>query len=232
MRYLVAGCQPWSRHAFDQTISRYPGEWRFVGDPAELTIEALEVYQPRYVFFLHWSWKVPAEVVDRFECVCFHMTDVPYGRGGSPLQHLILGGLRTTKLTALRMTREIDAGPVYLKEDMSLSGRAQEIYERASALAARMIASIVESEPTPVPQTGVPTLFKRRRPEESEIPPLESAARVYDFIRMLDADGYPRAFIERAGWRYEFRNASLDEQDGDAVVVADVRVSRTGGGGS
>ena len=115
---------------------------------------------------------------------------------------------------------------------MSLNGRAQVIYERASALAARMIAAIVESEPTPVPQTGVPTLFKRRRPEESEIPPLESAARVYDFIRMLDADGYPRAFIERAGWRYEFRNASLDEQDGDAVVVADVRVSRTGGGGS
>ncbi len=26
----------------------------------------------------------------KFECVCFHMTDVPYGRGGSPLQNLII----------------------------------------------------------------------------------------------------------------------------------------------
>ncbi len=37
-----------------------------------------------------------------------HMTDVPYGRGGSPLQNLIARGHTSTKLTAMRMTAEVD----------------------------------------------------------------------------------------------------------------------------
>ncbi len=225
-RYVVAGCQPWSRDAFDHVISTYPGEWRYVGGPSQLTIDQLVTFSPSYLFFLHWSWKVPSEIVERFECVCFHMTDVPYGRGGSPLQNLILAGHATTKLTALRMTNEIDAGPVYLKEDLSLEGSAQEIYHRASGLAARMIRSIVDGRPVPRPQTGTPTMFRRRRPEESAMPALDSLARVYDFIRMLDADGYPHAFVERDGWRYEFRNASLEQSDiGKPVVTARVTIA-------
>ncbi|MEZ5300570.1 MAG: hypothetical protein R3F11_07915 [Verrucomicrobiales bacterium] len=43
-------------------------------------------YDPRMIFFLHWSHKVPAELLDRYECVCFHMTDVLMGAAGSPLQ--------------------------------------------------------------------------------------------------------------------------------------------------
>ena len=49
------------------------------------------------------------------------MTDVPYGRGGSPLQHLILAGHRETKVSALRMVEAFDAGPVYLKAPMDLT---------------------------------------------------------------------------------------------------------------
>ena len=59
-------------------------------DPEDLTPERLASLDPRYVFFLHWSWKIPAEIHTRFECVIFHMSDVPYGRGGSPLQNLIV----------------------------------------------------------------------------------------------------------------------------------------------
>jgi len=55
------------------------------------------------------------------------MTYMPYGRGGSPLQNLIVRGYRHTKLTALRMVEEFDAGPVYLKEDLCLEGNAEEI---------------------------------------------------------------------------------------------------------
>ncbi len=86
------------------------------------------------------------EILKEIECVCFHMTDVPYGRGGSPLQNLIVRGHRETRLTALRMTSELDAGPVYLKRNLSLEGGAEEIYLRASALSAEMIQQIVRDE--------------------------------------------------------------------------------------
>jgi methionyl-tRNA formyltransferase len=211
--YIVLGCKSWNRQVFDEVISRWPGRWTFIGEREWLTVEAVAALRPRMLFFLHWSWKVPEALVANYECVCFHMTEVPYGRGGSPLQNLIVRGHRQTKLTALRMTSEFDAGPVYLREDLSLEGSAEEIYRRATRLSAQCIRRIIDERPSPVPQSGPATVFARRRPEESEIPALDGAEPLYDFIRMLDAEGYPRAFLERGGFRFEFDRAQLD-QDG------------------
>lgn len=219
-RYLVAATRPWNRRVFEERIATLPGEWRLIEEPAALTPEILEAWRPRYVFFLHWSWRVPAEIVRDFECVCFHMTDVPYGRGGSPLQNLIVRGARSTKLSALRMTEELDAGPVYLKEELSLEGNAEEIFIRASELAAGMIERIVRERPEPRPQEGETVVFRRRRPEESRIPELDSLGRLHDFIRMMDAEGYPHAFLEHGGFRYEFGRAALY----DGRIVADVTI--------
>ncbi len=219
--YLVVGSKPWNRRVFEQTLQGLPGKWTFIGTREALTPEAISSLRPRYIFFLHWSWKVPDAVVRDFECVCFHMTDVPYGRGGSPLQNLIARGHRETKLTALRMTAEFDAGPVYGKEPLSLEGNAEEILMRASALSAKMIKTIVRRKPTPQSQKGKPTIFKRRKPEESVITPQPSMERLHDFIRMLDAEGYPKAFLEHAGFRFEFNRAALY----DGRIRADVTIT-------
>lgn len=209
--YLVCGTKPWNRRVFDEILSGYPGSWHYLDDSEALTVDTLEKLAPRYVFFLHWSSKVPAEIIGAYECINFHMTDVPYGRGGSPLQNLILRGHAETKLSALRMTDEIDAGPVFLKRELSLAGTAQEILERATELAAEMIREILEGEIEPEPQRGDVTVFRRRRPEESEIPDDLTPEALYDFIRMLDGEGYPPAFIRAGGYRYELRDAILQE---------------------
>src|SRR5271166_1223345 len=159
-KYILVSCRPWNRRLFDEVIRKYEGEWHFVGSREELTSASVHAINPRFIFFLHWSWKVPDDIVSGCECVCFHMTDVPYGRGGSPLQNLILGGRCETKISALRMTREFDAGPVYCKEPMTLEGAAEDIYVRAGEIAARMIARIIRGQITPVPQTGEAVLFK------------------------------------------------------------------------
>jgi methionyl-tRNA formyltransferase len=221
-RYLVLGCKPWSRRIFDEALATLPGEWHFAGTPAELTVGSADELSPRYIFFLHWSWKVPDAIVDRYECVCFHMTDVPFGRGGSPLQNLIVRGFRKTKLTALRMSREFDAGPVYLKRTLPLHGGAEEIYLRAARLSALMIQSIIQREPKPVPQRGVAVNFKRRKPEESAVGAPSSLEELYDFIRMLDAEGYPRAFLHHSGYRFEFSRPALY----DGRIMADVTITR------
>jgi methionyl-tRNA formyltransferase len=193
-----------------------------ITDKEKLTEEVLREYKPDYVFFLHWSYKVPKEITDKYECVCFHMTDVPYGRGGSPLQNLILRGFRTTKVTALRMVEEMDAGPVYLKESLSLEGNAEEIYIRATDLSIQMIKRIVDEHIQPIPQEGEPVKFKRRTPSESKISVLPSLQSLYDFIRMLDAKDYPHAFLEYEGFHYEFRRVALY----DGRLVADVVISQ------
>ncbi len=65
--------------------------------------------------------------------------------------------------------------------------------------------------------------FKRRKPEESEIVNLASLQELHDLIRMLDADGYPRAFLNHAGFRFEFSRSALY----DGRIVADVKITRT-----
>ena len=216
--YVVCGSKSWNRRVFDEKISQFPGEWQYISTKEELTSSTLKKISPRFVFFLHWSWIVPQEILNACECVNFHMTDLPFGRGGSPLQNLILLGKKETVLTAHRMTEEVDAGPVYLKKPLSLEGTAQEILERSSELAAEMIGQIIREHPEPKPQTGKVVIFRRRTPAESEIPDGLSPEKLYDFIRMLDGEGYPAAFRRQKGFRYEQRNARIT----DGTVQTDV----------
>jgi methionyl-tRNA formyltransferase len=210
--YLVCTIKSWNIEAFKTQTPKFPGQWHIITEKDALTLEAVKALNPRYIFFPHWSWFVPKEILETFECVCFHMTDVPYGRGGSPLQNLILRGHKDTKLTALRMTDVMDAGPVYMKRDLSLSGRADEIYKRAGDMSFNLIKEIIETTPTPTPQSGEVTRFKRRTPEMSQIPADASPELIYDYIRMLDAEGYPNAFIPHGEGFLSFTEATLTKE--------------------
>ena len=147
------------------------------------------------------------------------MTDLPYGRGGSPLQNLILRGHKDTQVSAIRISEEIDAGPIYLKRPLSLEGSAEEIFQRLSSLVFSMIADIVSSQPNAVPQTGEPVFFNRRTPDQSLMPPNGSAQEIYDHIRMLDAETYPAAFWDVGDWRLEFRQAKQVDGGVEARVL-------------
>jgi methionyl-tRNA formyltransferase len=155
---------------------------------------------------------VPDEIVKKYECVCFHMTDLPFGRGGSPLQNLIVQGYKDTILTALRMGKGMDTGPIYYKKPLSLHGSAYDIYKRSGRLCWDMISDFIKEYPNPVSQEGTITNFKRRTPEQSQIPEGLSLEDVYNYIRMLDAPGYPKAFLEMNDYRLEFE--SSDYVDG------------------
>lgn len=217
-QYIVAAVGIWNESCFNRYVKDFEGDWHFVDSPEQLN-ELISEITPRYIFFPHWRWIVPEHIIKQHECVCFHMTDVPYGRGGSPLQNLIVRGHKETKLTALRMIDKLDAGPVYLKMALSLDGPAEEVYHRASELTWQMIWQLVEKCITPIPQLGEPTFFKRRTPDQSEIPSGLTLAQVYDYIRMLDAPGYPKAFIRQAGKTIEFSKASFVEGDLTAIVT-------------
>lgn len=195
--------------------------------PDELNAKSLRVFNPRYLFFPHWSWKIPAEIHDAFECVIFHMTDLPFGRGGSPLQNLIVRGIHETQLTALRCVADLDAGPIYLKRPLSLHGTAEEIFLRAVDLMREMIEVIVREQPQPQSQPPLddPVVFHRRTPEEGDLGGLSTLEQVFDYIRMLDADDYPKAFIETQSLRFEFSRASLKPGE----IIADVRITKKPG---
>lgn len=207
--YLVATIKPWNIKNHKERISRYPGRWILISDPAKLTASLVKKLNPRYIFFPHWSWRVPEEILNLAECICFHETDLPYGRGGSPIQNLIEQGHKKTMICAVRMEKGLDTGPIYLKRPTSLRGSAQEIFERNAQIVAAMIRVMVTQKIVPRPQSGQPTIFKRRTPDQSNLAtlPQPTLEKVYDLIRMLDAETYPKAFLETNNLRLEFSQA-------------------------
>jgi len=206
--YIVCGIKSWNRDLFESRLRKLPGTWHYAETPDALVQLDPAVLQPRYVFFLHWSWMVPESITSICECVCFHPADLPFGRGGSPVQNLIVRGHRDTVLSAFRMVKGVDAGPVYAKAPLSLEGGAEEIFLRISSLEGELVERIAATEPAPVEQVGEPTLFKRRTPAQSAIPEDLDMARLHDFIRMLDAEGYPNAFLEHGNFRLRFRRST------------------------
>ena len=94
----------------------------------ELNLGFLEKVNPRYIFFPHWSWKVDSEIFERYECVVFHTAPLPFGRGGSPIQNLILRDIKKSPVCALRMTEILDGGPIYDSIEVSLDGSIAEIF--------------------------------------------------------------------------------------------------------
>lgn len=215
--YIFATPKPWNLDVFDRRRQALPGNWSICTSPDDLATMVAGL-APRYVFFPHWSHIVPESVLNATECVCFHMTDLPYGRGGSPLQNLIERGHADTVLTALRMTSVLDGGPVYAKRPLSLAGNAHRIYQRAAEISLDLIEWIAETEPAALPQEGPPTVFTRRTPEQSRLPESLEADKLYDHIRMLDAPGYPHAFMDHGPWRALFTAAERTE-DGIAAQV-------------
>lgn len=196
--------------------------WTLVDNKFDFNDKFLSKLSPDIIFIPHWSYVISEEIYNKFKCIVFHMTDLPYGRGGSPLQNLIVRGCKKTKISAIKVSKGIDTGDVYLKSELDLSGSAKEIFIRSSLVICNMISEILTTNPKPVPQTGKITNFKRRSSSQGSIIDLKNLEEVYDFIRMLDCDGYPNAFIETSNLKLEFKNAKFDVNGN--LIDANVRI--------
>ena len=116
MKVLICNAKDW--FALDDTISNQH-DVRTVSLSSELSQDFLNQFAPDLIFFIHWHWIVDDWVYDNYEAIVFHTAPLPYGRGGSPIQNLILRGFDEAPVCALKMTGDLDVGPIYTKRDIS-----------------------------------------------------------------------------------------------------------------
>ena len=212
MNILIVTIKEWNIKNYFILKEKYKNyNFFLITNKDEITIENISNITPDYIFFPHWSWLIPDWLYTNYKSILFHMTDLPFGRGGSPLQNLIIRKIYNTTISAIDVDKDLDSGNIYIQRDLDISlGSAEEIFIKLSDIIFfDMIPYIIKYNLQSTPQNGKIEYFKRRDKKDSEIKNINSIRELYDFIRMLDADGYPKAFIKLDNFKIEFSEVHL-----------------------
>jgi methionyl-tRNA formyltransferase len=207
MVYLFCAYREWSKTLFDK-LKKNDDNIVLLKSPKKLTFSYVKKINPEMIFFPDWSWIVNKKIINNYKCVCFHESNLPKFRGGSPLQNQIIRGVEKTKTTAFIMNEGLDEGVIMLQKELSLKGSINEIFKRMINNDYVMIKKIMDKKYKLKNQKGKPTKFKRRSEDQSELTNLDYSKKyIYNFIRMLD-DPYPNAFIQIGKRKIVFKNIS------------------------
>ena len=208
MNYLFCGYRNYSIEIFNKLQKRYKNFY-LITKKESLTYSKIKKINPKYIFFPDWSWIVPENIIKNYDCVCFHESNLPKFRGGSPIQNQIISGIKKTKTTAFLMNSKIDGGDIILQKDLLLSGNISDIFNRMKKNDFEMISKIIQGKFRRRKQKGTASFYKRRTPNQSELKNLNfSNEYLYNFIRML-SDPYPNAFLQIGKKKIIFNSAEL-----------------------
>ena len=219
MKILICNSKNWFR--LDKTNLSHI-DFEQISKKEELNLKFLDSIMPKYIFFVHWNWFVSEEVFNKYECILFHTSPLPYGRGGSPIQNLILNGFTKSPVCALRMNQELDVGPIYLKKNVSLKGSLSQIFVRINKVINIFIIKITKEEIIPKEQKGKIFNFTRLSKKDNKLPEDLNLKELFDRIRMIDDKDYPNAFLHYGNLKFEFSNATLKNNE----IIVTCKISK------
>jgi methionyl-tRNA formyltransferase len=205
MKYIIITKKIWDRKNFEKINKKI-----FILN--KVNNQKIKKINPNIIFFIHWSKLIEESLFNKYLCIQFHSSSLPKGRGGSPIQNQILLNFNKTKLTAFKVSKNLDSGPVCMKKNLSLKGSAFDIFKRMEKTSVQMIKKIINKKKISfIKQKGKPTYFKRRKENDSEInfKNFFTIKRLYNFLRMLDAPDYPNAFIRLNKYKFSFNNVRM-----------------------
>ena len=167
------------------------------------------------ILFAGWSWLISDCITNKYLCLGIHPSNLPFYRGGSPLQNQIINGIKKTKVSLFELKSKLDAGHVWAKNDLCLEGDNMDvIFKNLSDSSIEMLNTFFDKFPDIKPEKqdlSKGSYFKRRKPQDSELSYEKiknmSLEQFYNFIRCLTKP-YP--------------NAYLKNKDGDKLFVKEI----------
>ena len=131
--------------------------------------------------------------------IVVHASDLPDGKGFSPMQWTILNGNNEIKLTLFEATEELDSGPYYLKDKVVFKG--YELYEEMRQIIGFKIVDMCiqyinnKESFMAKEQKGVGSIFRKRTLADDEIDPSKSIIDQFNHLRIADNENYPVYFF-------------------------------------
>lgn len=138
-----------------------------------------------------------------------HASDLPKGKGWSPLTWQILEGKSDIPVSLFEAAREVDSGPIYARRTMSFRGTEliDEMRQTLGRITLELCEEFLHRYPDivnqAIPQSGDPTFYPRRTPKDSRLDPDLPIRDQFRLLRVADNERYPCYF----------------ELDGDTFIV-------------
>ena len=185
---------------------RFVGELCGNGEAAQLVRHAEHLPESDVAFLLGCVQVASDQSLcrSRFNLVV-HESELPKGRGFSPMTWQILEGRTSIPICLFNATSDIDAGAVLYRDTIELRG--SETHDEWRSLQGEKTIELCRrflDEPAPLEgnaQSGEPTFYPRRTPYDSRLDPNRTIAEQFDMLRVADPDRYPGYFFHR-GRRY------------------------------
>ena len=134
-----------------------------------------------------------------------HESDLPNGRGWSPMTWQILEGKNEITVSLFEARDRVDSGPIYLQDRIILDGHelVDELRQKQGNVTIGLVMKYVESYPKIIGRTqhGCPTYYPRRRPKDSELDVNKSIKDQFNLFRVVDNQRYP-AFFRYCNHKY------------------------------
>jgi len=169
-------------------------------------------------FYLSFSKIVTENTLRKFKNnLVVHSSDLPNGRGWSPLTWQILEGKKMITTSLFEAVEDADRGKIYLQKDLEFSGfeLLDELRMLQGDLIISMCSEFIQTYPDvllrALVQEGEGSYYARRRPADSELNPDRSIREQLDLFRVVDNINYP-AYVEIDQHRYELWIRKEDEK--------------------
>ena len=176
---------------------------KFEPIPIDIAYSAEDVIDYNLVFVLGFTRKLSQNFCDRNEHVFIvHESDLPAGRGFSPVQWQILEGKNLIPVCMIAASDEIDGGPVVFRSEMSLNGTEllAEIRAKQLEVTLTLIFDAIRQYPHfqfQPQQEGQSEAYPRRTPRDSELDINRSISEQFDLMRIASNDLWPLHFSIR-----------------------------------
>lgn len=137
-----------------------------------------------------------------------HESDLPKGKGWSPLTWQIIDGRNEIPVTLIEATEQVDAGNIYGQELIVLNGTelSEELREKQGDATIKLLLDFVEKYPNNLgkQQEGEESFYPRRKPEHSQLNIHKTIAEQFNLLRVCDNMRYP-AWFEMHGKKYTIK---------------------------
>ena len=203
IQILIDNPESWFLNFYDELLTRF--KQAELPDPI-LRHSANDVDEGDILFILSCDFILQKKDLEKNQSnIVIHASDLPKGRGWAPWTWQVIEGCNKIPLSLIEADLEVDSGPIYFKDNITLEGH--ELIQEIRALIARKVIemSIKYSRLWPnisaTDQIGKPSYYKRRKKLHQKIKLDQKLSEIFNNLRVADNERYP-IYFEHLGHEY------------------------------